>query len=158
MFNFLKKKEPEKNEHKIASLSAEDTVLKTYKEKAQDGLNYLIEFMDDHEKDDEYFRYAVKANFIEDDDSEHMWVQVSEFKDGYFIGRLANEPNTIKLIKYGDAVNVLRGNVEDWILEDFLTNTKVGGGFRVNILDVKQNKLIAMGFKPIAMMESMLLI
>jgi hypothetical protein len=43
-------------------------------------------------------------------------------------------------------------------LEDFLTNTKVGGGFRVNILDVKQNKLIAIGFKPIAMMESMLLI
>ena len=126
MFEFFKKKKPAELEHKIAKLPAEDETLKAYQQKAQEQLPYLIGFMNDHAKDEELFRYAVKANFIENDDAEHMWVQVNEFKNGAFIGRLANEPSTIKMIKYGDNVKVLRDNVEDWILEDFLTNTKVG--------------------------------
>lgn len=56
-----------------------------------------------------------------------MWVLVNEFKDGHFLEQLANEPNTIKEIKCGDNVTVKRENVEDWMLEDFLTNTNVGG-------------------------------
>lgn len=127
MFEFFKKKKPTEKEHEIASLPANDKILKSYREEAQEELSYLIEFMNSHEKDEKLFRYAVKANFIEDDNSEHMWVQVDDFKDGFFKGRLANEPSTVKLIKYGDNVKVFRDNVEDWILEDFLTNTKVGG-------------------------------
>lgn len=126
MFEFFKKKKQVESNHQIAKLSADDETLKTYQEEAQEALPYLIDFMESHAKDDDLFRYAVKAKFTENDNGEHMWVQVNEFKDGYFIGRLANEPSTIKLLKYGDAVNVLRENVEDWILEDFLTNSKVG--------------------------------
>src|ERR1700722_19324457 len=84
VFEFFKKKKPIEKEHEIASLPANDKVLKSYQEEAQEGLPYLIEFMNSHKKDDELFRYAVKANFIEDDDSEHMWVQVNDFKDGFF--------------------------------------------------------------------------
>lgn len=128
MFRFFKgKKRTEETADKVVRLSANDASLETYKDKAQNELQYLIDFMNDHEKDDELFRYAVKADFVEGDHSEHMWVQVNEFKDGSFFGRLANEPNTIKEIKYGDNVTVKRENVEDWILQDFLTNTKVGG-------------------------------
>lgn len=128
MFQFFKKKkQTEESADQVARLAANDDSLKACKDKAQKELPYLIDFMNDHEKDDELFRYAVKADFVEGDNSEHMWVQVNEFKDGHFFGRLANEPNTIKEIKYGDNVTVKRENVEDWILQDFLTNTKVGG-------------------------------
>lgn len=128
MFSFFKrKKQTGETADKVVSLSVNDASLTVYKDKAQKELQYLIDFMNDHEKDDELFRYAVKAGFIEDDHSEHMWVQVNEFKDGHFRGRLANEPNTIKRIKYGDNVTIKREDVEDWILQDFLTNTKVGG-------------------------------
>jgi len=127
MFEYFKKKKaPKEDDNNVVSLPANDDVVIGYKKKAQDELAYLLNFMESHEKDEELFRYAVKANFIEDDNAEHMWVQVTEFKDGFFIGRLANEPATIKLIKYGDHVKVSRKNVEDWILEDFVTNTKVG--------------------------------
>ncbi len=127
MFEFFKKKRPAATTvDKVANLSVDDPVLQTYQEKAQQQLPYLIDFMQDHEKDDELFRYAVKANFIEDGNAEHMWVQVNDFIDDHFIGRLANEPNTIKKIKYGDNVKVHRNDVEDWILEDFLLNAKVG--------------------------------
>jgi uncharacterized protein YegJ (DUF2314 family) len=120
------KKPIKERKHSIASLAANDPILQTCQEKAQEELQYLIDFMGSQEKNENLFRYAVKANFTEDDESEHMWVQATEFRDGRFIGRLANEPATIKLIKYGDDVKVLRKNVEDWILEDFVTNTKVG--------------------------------
>jgi len=127
MFELFKKKKPlAESEDKIASLSANDTSLQSYQEQAQTELPYLIEFIQSHEEGDELFRYAVKTNFIEKDISEHMWVQVIKFEDDHFIGQLANKPNTMKSINHGDAVKVNRKDVEDWILQDFLTNTKVG--------------------------------
>ena len=141
MFRFFKrKKQTEEPVDKVASLSADDASLKAFKDKAQKELQYLIDFMNDHEKDDELFKYAVKADFVEDSHSEHMWVQVNEFKDGHFFGRLANEPNTIKRIKYGNNVTVKREDVEDWILQDFLTYTKVGG-YSSEYIRTTQNKI-----------------
>jgi len=127
MFGFFKKKKDVNTfEGRVAGLSVDDTMLQSYQEKAQEQLPYLIDFMQNHEKDDELFRYAVKSRFEEGEDAEHMWVQVNDFVGDYFIGKLVNEPNTIKLIKYGDPVKVHRKNVEDWILEDFLVHAKVG--------------------------------
>jgi hypothetical protein len=64
---FKKKKQVEKIEDKIAKLSEDDISLNAFKEKAQEGLKYLIDFMDSHEKDDELFKYAVKADFTDDE-------------------------------------------------------------------------------------------
>lgn len=115
---FKRKKQTQQTADQVANLSAGDASLKTYQDKAQKELQYLIDFMNDHQKDDELFRYAVKTNFIEADHSEHMWVQVNEFKDGYFLGQLANEPNTIKEIKYGDNVTVKRERLDSARLLD----------------------------------------
>lgn len=121
--------ESEKSEpmDKVVDISTEDENLKQYKDTAQKQIDYLISFMNDHDKDDTLFQYFVKAPFIEGEETEHMWGMVNEFKDGYFIGILANDPNSLKKIKAGDPVKVLRTDVEDWILNDYLTNSKVGG-------------------------------
>ena len=83
--------------------------------------------MAEHDKDDSLFRYAVKTNFTEDGHNEHMWVQVYDFKNGYFTGTLSNDPSTVTKVKYGDTIKINRAAVEDWILQDFFTNTEVGG-------------------------------
>lgn len=128
IFIYIKSRTKNKsNTDKIARLSTEDTLLQKYKDTAQSQLDYLIKFMSEHDKDDALFRYAVKSNFYEDGHDEHMWTQVHEFKDDYFIGTLANEPSSLQQIRYGDTVKVYRQDVEDWILQDFLTNTEVGG-------------------------------
>ncbi|RKR83763.1 uncharacterized protein DUF2314 [Mucilaginibacter gracilis] len=133
MFEFFKrkKKEPEANENLVVSFAANDSILQGYKQKAQEQISYLIDFIKENgdgiEKYGEVlFNYGVKVRFEEGDEAEHMWVKVSEFKDGYFLGELNNDPNTMKLIKCGDKVNVLVKDVEDWILQDLLTKTKVG--------------------------------
>jgi uncharacterized protein YegJ (DUF2314 family) len=95
----VRKHEPmKKSTDKIVSLSSGDTSLMRFKDTAQSQLDYLIKFMSTHDKDDTLFRYAVKSNFMENGQNEHMWVQVNEFKNDYFTGRLANEPSTIKEI------------------------------------------------------------
>ncbi len=128
MFGFFKKKEPAKEPATVvAGLSVNDDALQQFKAKAQEQLPYLIEFMETHEEDDELFKYAVKTKFTEDEKAEHMWVQVTRFHDDFFTGQLANNPNTIKKLKHGDPVKVSRADVEDWLLQDLLTYTKVGG-------------------------------
>ncbi|BAU56249.1 DUF2314 domain-containing protein [Mucilaginibacter gotjawali] len=128
MFGFFKKKQSNEDQSsKIASIEKGDATLEEFKKRAQQDLQYLIDFMNEHEQNDELFQYAVKTNFIEEGNSEHMWVQVYKFNDGKFTGRLANEPRTVKLLKYGDYVSVAREDVEDWVLQDHLTHTKVGG-------------------------------
>ncbi|MDO3640756.1 MAG: DUF2314 domain-containing protein [Mucilaginibacter sp.] len=124
MFNFLKKKPAPSV---VASVPSGDGFLSEMKEKAQEELPYLIGFIEENGAQEDLFRYAVKANFIENGHSEHMWVQIFDFKNGSFHGKLANKPNTVKQLKYGDDVVVKPDDVEDWILEDFLTCTKVGG-------------------------------
>ena len=112
---------------KVSNLSSDDHDLKKYKDTAQAQINYLIEFMNTHDRDDSLFQYFVKTNFHEDGLNEHMWVFVTEFKDNYFIGKLANDPAIIKKLKHSDDVKVPKADVEDWILNDYFTNTKVGG-------------------------------
>ena len=124
---FNKTKTDPSDQDKVANLSIDDRTLANYQDTAQKELPYLIQFMNEHDKDDTLFRYAVKSSFKERGNSEHMWVQVNEFKDNYFIGTLANEPSTLKEVNYGDTVKVHRDDVEDWILQDFFTNTEVGG-------------------------------
>ncbi|HVS92306.1 MAG TPA: DUF2314 domain-containing protein [Mucilaginibacter sp.] len=126
MFNFFKKKKSSDEQNNVFVFSSDDAVIEAYKQKAQSEIQYLIDFMDANERNEELFRYAVKARFKEAEKAEHMWIQVDDFKDGYFLGRLANKPDTVKSVQYGDHVTIPRTDVEDWILEDFLTGTKVG--------------------------------
>ena len=111
---------------KISTLLADDEIIKKYKDTAQAHISYLIEFMGEHDKSDTLFRYAVKSNFSESGFNEHMWSQVTEYKDGYFIGTLANDPINVTTLKFKDRVKIRKEDVEDWILQDFLTNTEVG--------------------------------
>lgn len=122
-----KKKATEKSNNRTSSLSSEDTELQKFKDTAQAKIAYLIEFMSEHDRDVTLFRYFVKSEFSENGIEEHMWTQVYEFRDGFFIGTLANDPIDIKKLKYNDKVEVRKQDVEDWRLHDFLTNTQVGG-------------------------------
>jgi uncharacterized protein YegJ (DUF2314 family) len=117
----------ESTKDKIAGLSTDDEDIRKYKDTAQKQIDYLISFMNEHDNSDTLFQYAVKSNFHIDGQDEHMWAEVQEFDGNYFIGTLANDPVTLNKLKFGDNVKVKKEDVEDWVLNDYLTNTKVGG-------------------------------
>ena len=70
------KNKSDNNVDKVVGLSSDDSLIKKYKDTAQSQLDYLISFMDEHDKHDTLFRYAVKSKFEEGKEAEHMWTQV----------------------------------------------------------------------------------
>ncbi len=116
----------ETSTNKTSLLSSDDILIKRFKDTAQAHIDYLIEFMGEHDKGDTLFRYFIKSNFFENGFNEHMWSQVYKFENGFFIGTLGNDPIHIKKLKFNDMVKIPKQDVEDWILQDFLTNTQVG--------------------------------
>lgn len=110
----------------IAYRTAGDPELQRLKDTAQKELPYLINFMSEH-KADSMYEFYVKSPFLEGEKTEHMWSFVTEFKDNHFRGFLANDPVDVHNLKNGDTVMILRSDVEDWLLNDYVTKTKVGG-------------------------------
>lgn len=64
-------------------------------------------------------RYLVKASFIgEDDEAEHMWLQVFGLEPEYVHGHLLNEPMHTTKLKKGSQVEVGVSDISDWICPD----------------------------------------
>lgn len=64
-------------------------------------------------------RYLVKARFVgEDDEAEHMWLQVFGLEPEYVHGHLLNEPMHTAKLKKGSQVEVAVTDISDWICPD----------------------------------------
>lgn len=64
-------------------------------------------------------RYLVKARFVgEDDEAEHMWVQVIGLEPEYVHGHLCNDPMHTKKLKQGSQVELPVADVSDWVCPD----------------------------------------
>jgi uncharacterized protein YegJ (DUF2314 family) len=60
--------------------------------------------------------YTVKFPLTQNGATEHIWVQLSDYRDGTFYGRLANKPVNGTKYKMGDEVKVAEADVEDWMI------------------------------------------
>ena len=61
--------------------------------------------------------YTVKFPLVQQGKTEHIWLQVDEYKGGKFQGRLANEPTIGNEYRKGQALSVAEGDVEDWMVK-----------------------------------------
>jgi uncharacterized protein YegJ (DUF2314 family) len=113
--------------YSVKSVAKNDKKVAGFKIIAQSKIDYFIDFLSENGNQGTSYQYFVKVPFEHDDGFEHMWVYVTSYVGGYFNGKLANEPQTIKSIKYNDFVQVSSEDVEDWILNDNVLNVKVGG-------------------------------
>lgn len=64
--------------------------------------------------------------------SEHMWSEVTGYKDGVFTGVLGNDPVYVTNVKQGDPVEIKQSEVEDWIIMDESGNMR--GGYTAKLL------------------------
>ena len=76
---------------------------------------------------------SVKSIFVASNgQKEHMWSEVTGFKDGVFSCVLGNEPVYVTNVKQGDAVEIKQSEVEDWIIMDDSGNMR--GGYSAKLL------------------------
>jgi uncharacterized protein YegJ (DUF2314 family) len=75
-------------------------------------------------------RYLLKMRIGGDDSGEHVWMEVSDYRDGVFYGNLANDPLTPGY-HAGDEVTLRSEDVEDWMVN---TGKVRYGGYTIRVL------------------------
>ena len=62
---------------------------------------------------------------------EHFWVAISEFDGKQFKGIINNDPDLVTNVKAGDAINVDKDKIGDWM---YVEKKKLIGGYTVRVL------------------------
>jgi len=123
---------PESEKGNIKYLSKDNPGVLDAKKQAQTEMGWFIANWQNYSNDSHYI-FSIKNNFYDGNEYEHMWVTVTDYKDGIFYGKLDNDPFVVKNLKYNDTVSVKKENVEDWIMYNGYLD-KATGGFSINSL------------------------
>src|SRR5215213_5212227 len=75
--------------------------------------------------------FAVKMRFrFGDDSGEHIWLNNLFFNKERLFGVVANDPENIEQLKFGDTVEVEKASLSDW---KYVQNGKLTGGYTVKL-------------------------
>jgi len=78
-------------------------------------------------------RFIIKAEFVEGDHSEFMWVAVTEISGTRVTGLLMNDPHELETVHRGMEVSVEVGRLNDWLFHD--EEGEAVGGFTLRVLE-----------------------
>ena len=113
-----------------------DPELEEAREDALSTLDYFVNSFNSYSSDSSYV-YSIKTEFIEQGQSEHMWLSLLKIRGNYFQGVLNNDPEKLKEIKFGDTVSIRRHQIEDWLIYNS-KNKKTEGGYSISVLEARQ--------------------
>lgn len=69
---------------------------------------------------------SVKVGFHDDNGGECVWLSDVSYRDGAFRGAVANVPEIVRSVRYGDRVTVSKDKIADWM---FIEDGQLVGGF-----------------------------
>jgi uncharacterized protein YegJ (DUF2314 family) len=75
--------------------------------------------------------YTVKFPLTQNGATEHIWMQLTDYRDGTFVGLLANDPVNGNKYKMGDRMEVAEADIEDWMIN---TGGEMYGGYTVRVI------------------------
>lgn len=75
--------------------------------------------------------YTIKFPLTQNGETEHIWMQLMDYRDGTFVGLLANDPVNGTKYKMGDRMEVASADVEDWMIN---TGELMYGGYTVRAM------------------------
>jgi uncharacterized protein YegJ (DUF2314 family) len=75
--------------------------------------------------------FTVKAKFEDGKETEYMWIDDPHLDGKKLVGRLNNEPEWVKSVKFGDVVSVPKDQISDWM---YIDNGLLVGGYSVRLL------------------------
>lgn len=74
---------------------------------------------------------SVKVPIADGDDVEHFWLSNVSYDGALFHGDIANDPQTVKKVKFGQPVSVRPTEISDWMYVD---NGRLVGGYTLRLL------------------------
>ena len=75
--------------------------------------------------------FSVKAPITDSHGTEHFWIIDVSFKDGFFTGKIGNEPGIVKNVQLGQDWRIAKSEISDWM---YMRGEKIHGGFTIDPL------------------------
>lgn len=75
--------------------------------------------------------YTLKFPLTQNGETEHIWMQLVDYRGGTFVGLLANDPINGTKYRMGDRMEVAGADVEDWMIN---TGELMYGGYTVRAM------------------------
>jgi uncharacterized protein YegJ (DUF2314 family) len=75
--------------------------------------------------------FSVKAPITDSHGTEHFWITDVSFADGFFTGKVGNEPGIVKNVRFGQDWRIAKGDISDWM---YMKGDKIHGGFTIDPL------------------------
>ena len=111
----------------VIAYHTSDSSMNAAKKKASQTLPRFLELMDAGTAG----TATVKFPLTQNGETEHIWMQLTGYRDGIFTGLLANDPVNGAKYKMGDAMKVAKADVEDWMIN---TGELMYGGYTVRAM------------------------
>jgi uncharacterized protein YegJ (DUF2314 family) len=127
-----------KSSDPVVYAEADDPELLQARNEAIKNLDYFVGSFSEHHNDT-IFKFSVKADFVDNGQHEHMWIDLQKIENDQFIGYLGNEPQIVKNVKYRDSVSINKSQIEDWLIVDSRTN-QYEGGFSAKVFLKRNSK------------------
>lgn len=109
-------------------VAADDTQMEEATHKANAMWSVFVNAFDQRHRDQ---TFAIKVPFTDGQETEYMWLLVSEINDENVTGTLDNDPIYLRNIHAGDTIMVAIEQVNDWLYTD---NGEIVGGFTTETL------------------------
>jgi uncharacterized protein YegJ (DUF2314 family) len=75
--------------------------------------------------------FSIKKQFNQGSSGEHIWLTDVTFDGKTFHGKVGNDPEIVKNIKFGDDAVVNKDEISDWM---FIENGKLVGGYTLKVI------------------------
>jgi uncharacterized protein YegJ (DUF2314 family) len=75
--------------------------------------------------------FAVKFAIKDKNGTEHFWVTDVAFDGSTFRGKINNEPEIVKTVKFGQTVSDDKSHISDWM---YIDSGKLVGGYTIRVL------------------------
>jgi uncharacterized protein YegJ (DUF2314 family) len=76
-------------------------------------------------------QFSFKLPIADGDETEHFWASDVSYDGRAFHGRIGNDPEVVKNVKFGDPVRATPGQISDWMYVD---DGRLVGGYTVRVL------------------------
>jgi uncharacterized protein YegJ (DUF2314 family) len=106
----------------VVAYSTANQDLATARQKTRDTLPRFVSLL----KSGMQATFTVKFPLTQNGNTEHIWLQVADVRDGAFIGLLANSPVNGTKYRLGQPMTVPIADVEDWMVR---TSDAIYGGY-----------------------------
>lgn len=79
----------------------------------------------------DFSSFSLKVRFDTPNGGEHIWLSEIILKDTRYFGVVNNQPESTTEVKFGDTIQVVNGNISDWM---YIDDQKLRGGYTIKLL------------------------